>query len=155
MGDRTYVTVMVLKEHVVDALNLIAPEQGEPCDMDDGADGLTILGYEEVNYGYIDALEGFAAAGIPYSFQWQSGDSYSEGEEHLRFTPEGVPVTTSQSKDWPVNVLLDLQSASEKEPDKPLDQHLQEAINAVKDPSWENQLEHSKIARTRNLLNPQ
>lgn len=154
MGDRTYVSVTVLKEHVVEAVNLITPDQGEPYDIVDDADGLTALEYEEVNYGCIDALKGFAAAGIPYSVGWQSGGSYSEGEEHMRFTPEGVPVTTSQDKDWPVNVLLDLQAAWKKEPDKPLDQHLQEAINAVQDPSWENQLEYSKIARARNLLKP-
>lgn len=155
MGDRTYVTLTVLTEHAIEAINLIQPEQGEPCDQYDDAGGLTTLGYEEVIYGCIDALAKFAAAGIPYSVEWQSGGSYSEGEEHLRFTSEGVPVSTSQDKDWPINVLLELQIAWQKDPGKPLDQHLQEAINAVKDPSWENQLEHSKIARTRNLLNPQ
>ena len=159
MGDRTYVTLTVLTEHAVDAINLIREEQGDPCDEDsDSIDGLTLLsllGYEEVNYGTIEALAGFAAAGIPYSVSWGSGGCYTEGERHLRFSPEGEPHTISQEKDWPINALLDLKMAWEKEPDKPLEQHLQEAIAKSQDPSWENQFEHSKIARTRNLLNPQ
>lgn len=156
MGDRTYVTLTVLTEHAVDAINLIREEQGDPCDEDsDGTDGLTLLGYEEVNYGTIEALTGFAAAGIPYSVSWGSGGCYTEGEQHLRFSPEGEPHTIGQEKDWPINALLDLKMAWEKEPDKPLEQHLQEAIAKIQDPSWENQFEHSKIARTRNLLNPQ
>ena len=155
MGDRTYVTLTVLTEHAVEAMNLIQDEQGEPCDQDDCADGVTRLGYQEVNYGVIDSLDQFSSAGIPYSVEWGSGGSYSEGEEHVRFDAEGNPTLTSHCKDWQVNVLIDLQTLAKKTPDKSLETLLSEQITELSFPSWENQLEHSKIARTRNLLNPQ
>lgn len=67
MGDRTTVTLTVLKEHQQEAIDLIDSEQGQPSDID-AQDGETVsLTYEEVNYATIENLPLLVRASIPYS----------------------------------------------------------------------------------------
>lgn len=154
MGDRTSVILTVLKEHAEEAKRLIKPEEGDPydeCEEDD----LIELRYDQVNYGTIDALEGFVAAGIPYVFSWDPGGCYSEGCSWLRFDAEGNAILGSSSPDWPEQILTDfreqiLEASSVEEVLKILNQ----SIDSHTWGPWDNQLEHSKIARARNLINP-
>lgn len=153
MGDRTHVTLTVLTEHVIHAKAMLEPQDGEPSEeYDDGV--TTTLCFEEVNYGTLEALEQFQAAGIPYSSQWGSGGDYTEGEEHLRFTAEGTAVSTGTEQDWTYNTLSRLKEAWDKAPEKSLEQHLREAITAASVPSWDQQLDYAKLYLAVQLITP-
>ena len=150
MGDRTTVTLTVLKEHQQEAIDLIASEQGQPSDID-AQDGETVsLTYEEVNYATIENLHLLVRAGIPYSIEWGSGGSYSEGEEHLRFNADGTTELTGFDKDWPANTICECMDAIKDQPD-PL-AALQALLDSSQEPSWENQLTNSNVARIANLI---
>mgnify|MGYP006369596855 FL=1 len=157
MGDRTGVTVTVLTAHPAQVKDLIAKTEGDPCEEFEGdiSEGTTDLFYGEVSYGEIDALAQFQALGIPYTSEWGSGGDYTEGEEHLRFTAEGTAIVTGTSKDWPINTLCTFKDACKD--CSTLDgfmQLLDQAVEQASAPSWEHQLEHSKLYLTHQLINP-
>ena len=154
MGDRTHVTLTVLTEHVIHAKAMLEPQDGEPSEeYDDGV--TTVLCFEEVNYGTLEALGQFQAAGIPYSSQWGSGGDYTEGEEHLRFTAEGTAVSTTSSKDWPYDTLVRLKEASRDcSTFDEMAQLLDQAIEAQCTPGWENQEENAKRYLAVQLITP-
>ena len=150
MGDRTYVSLTVLKQHVEEAIALIEPEEGEPVDQDSFDEETVTITYEEVNYGTIDVLQEFTRIGIPYSCQSGSGSDYDEAEEHLRFLEDGTPVCVTFSKEWPENTILECLEAI-KGQDNP-EQALRNLLNQNQEPSWENQLKYSNVARALNLI---
>ena len=150
MGDRTTVTLTVLRQHQQEAIDLIDSEQGQPSDIDTQDDETVSLTYEEVNYGIIEKLPALVRAGIPYSFEWGSGGSYCEGEEHLRFNADGTTVLTTFDKDWPANTICECMDAIKGHADPVA--ALQEMLNQHQESSWENQLEHSNMARATNLI---
>ena len=150
MGDRTTVTLTVLKQHQKEAIDLIDSEQGQPSVIDIQDDKTVSLTYEEVNYGTIENLPALVRAGIPYSFEWGSGGSYCEGEEHLRFNADGTIVLTSFDKEWPANTICECIDAIKGHADPVA--ALQELLDSKQEPSWENQLEHSNMARAINLI---
>lgn len=150
MGDRTDVTLTVLKQHVEEAIDLIEPEKGQPSYLDDQDEDTVTLTYEQVNYGTIKALVQFSRMGIPYSFQWGSGGTYDEGEEHLRFLKDGTPTHLTFSKDWPENTLLECLEAVMGQADP--EQAIRSLLNQNQEPSWDHQLEHSNMARATNLI---
>lgn len=150
MGDRTTVTLTVLKEHQQEAIDLIDSEQGQPSDID-AQDGETVsLTYEEVNYATIENLPLLVRASIPYSIEWGSGGSYCEGEEHLRFNADGTTVLTTFDKDWPANTICECMDAIKGHADPVA--ALQELLDSKQEPGWENQLTYSNVARTANLI---
>lgn len=150
MGDHTDVTLTVLKQHVEEAITLIEPEEGQPSERDDQDEETTTLTYEQVNYGTIDALEQFKKIGIPYSYQAGSGGNYDESETHLRFLEDGTPVYVSFFKEWPENTILECLEAIKGQANP--EQVLRDLLNQKQEPSWENQLEHSNMARAINLI---
>ena len=150
MGDRTTVTLTVLKQHQKEAIDLIDSEQGQPSEIDQDDDETVTLTYEEVNYGTIEKLPELARAGIPYSFEWGSGGSYTEGEEHLRYLVDGTPVVTTFDKEWPADTIWECIDAIKGHAD-PI-AALQELLGSKQEPSWKNQLEHSNMARAINLI---
>ena len=157
MGDRTTVTITVLTTQAEQAKALIKPYEGLPSEEGDGdnAENTTYLVYEEVNYGVIDALDEFQALGIPVTSQWGSGSDYTEGEGHLRFTPEGTAVNTASSKDWPYITLVHLKEASRDcSTFDEMVQLLDQAIADVGSPSWENQEENAKRYLAVQLITP-
>lgn len=157
MGDRTTVIVTVLTTQAEQAKALIKPYEGLPSEEGDGdnAENTTYLVYEEVNYGVIDALDEFQALGIPVTSQWGSGGDYTEGESHLRFTPEGTAVNTASSKDWPYNTLVRLKEASRDcSTFDEMTQLLDQAIEAQCTPGWENQEENAKRYLAVQLITP-
>ena len=157
MGDRTAVIVIVLTSQAEQAKAEIEVDQGLPSEegvYDFGA-GTYFLQYEEINYGVIDALDEFQALGIPVTSQWGSGGDYTEGESHLRFTPEGIAVNTASSKDWPYNTLVRLKEASRDcSTFDEMAQLLDQAIEAQCTPGWENQEENAKRYLAVQLITP-
>lgn len=150
MGDRTTVTLTVLKQHQQEAIDLIEDEQGKPSEIDQHDDETVTMTYEEVNYGTIEKLSTLARAGIPYSFEWGSGGSYTEGEEHLRYLLDGTPVVTTFDKEWPADTICECLDAIKDQADP--EAALRTLLDAKQEPGWENQLEYSNVARTANLL---
>lgn len=150
MGDRTSVNLTVLKQHVEEAIALIEPEEGEPVEQDSFDEDTVTLTYEQVNYGTIEALDQFSRMGIPYSFQWDSGSTYDEGEKHLRFLEHGTPVYVTFSKEWPENTILECLEAIKGQANS--EQALRNLLNQNQEPNWENQLAYSNVARALNLI---
>lgn len=150
MGDRTTVTLTVLKEHQQEAIDLIEDEQGKPSEIVQADDETVYLIYEEVNYATIENLPLLVRAGIPYSVEWGSGGSYSEGQEHLRFNADGTTELTTFDKDWPANTICECMDAIKDQPDPMA--ALQALLDSKQEPSWENQLTNSNVARTANLI---
>ena len=150
MGDRTNVSLTVLKQHVKETITLIEPEEGEPLEQDSFDEETVTITYEGVNYGTIDVLQKFARIGIPYSCQSGSGSDYDEAEEHLRFLEDGTPVCVTFSKEWPENTILECLEAIKDHTDPVA--ALQELLNQNQEPSWENQLAYSNVARALNLI---
>lgn len=150
MGDRTNVTLTVLRQHQQEAIDLIDSEQGQPSDIDTQDDQTVSLTYEEVNYGTIHKLPALVRAGIPYSFEWGSGGSYCEGEEHLRFNADGTIVLIEFYKEWPANTICECIDAIKGHADPVA--ALKELLDSKQEPSWKNQLEHSNMARAINLI---
>ena len=150
MGDRTYVSLTVLKQHVEEAIALIEPEEGEPVEQDSFDEETVTITYEEVNYGNIEVLQQFARIGIPYSCQSGSGGDYDEAEKHLRFLENGTPVFLDFSKEWPENTILECLEAIKDQANP--EQALRNLLNQNQEPSWENQLAYSNVARALNLI---
>ena len=150
MGDRTNVNLTVLKQHVEEAIALIEPEEGEPIYQESFDEETVTINYEEVNYGTIEVLQEFARIGIPYSCQSGSGSDYDETEKHLRFLEDGTPVCIDFSKEWPENTILECLEAIKGQANP--EQALRNLLNQNQEPSWENQLKYSNVARALNLI---
>lgn len=150
MGDRTQVTLTVLRQHLQEAIDLIDPEQGQPSEIDPQDNDTVSLIYEEVNYGTIEHLGLLRSAGIPYSFEWGSGGSYSEGEEHLRYLIDGTPEQVTFEKDWPENTILECLEVIKDRADPAA--ALQAFLANHQEPSWDNQLDYSNVARAIKLI---
>lgn len=156
MGDRVSTTLTVLKEHQQRAIELIKPEEGEPSYIDDHSEEHIVrLSYDEVNYGTIDNLELLIQEGIPYSFSWGSGGEFNEGQQDVRFSPEGQLLHTGEDLEWP-SVLLDglklqLDKATSLEQAKQL---LQDSLAKHVPISWDNQAEYGRLYRATQLLQP-
>ena len=150
MGDRTTVSLTVLKQHVEEAITLIEPEEGVPVEQDSFDEETVTITYEEVNYGTIEVLRQFAQIGIPYSYHSGSGSDYDEAEEHLRFLEDGTPVYFIFSKEWPENTILQCLEAIKGQANS--EQALRNLLNQNQEPSWDHQLEHSNMVRAINLI---
>ena len=150
MGDRTNVNLTVLKQHVEEAIALIEPEEGEPIYQESFDEETVTINYEEVNYGTIEVLQEFARIGIPYSCQSGSGSDYDETEKHLRFLEDGTPVCIDFSKEWPENTIFECLEAIKGQANP--EQALRNLLNQNQEPSWENQLKYSNVARALNLI---
>jgi len=86
MGDRTHVTLTILKEH----LELVRQFVDQDPDTIDEGDTIVVLNYAEVNYGTLDFLPQLLEEGIPYTSAWDRGYEYDAGEETCRFLADGT-----------------------------------------------------------------
>lgn len=154
MGDRVSTSLTVLREHEDTAVSLIEPEQGKPDDR--WEDHITVcLTYYEVNYGTVESLVKLRQAGIPYSFAWDAGSEFTEGEEHLRFTPEGEACMSTESQLWPSGVISEcitlVNQAESLEAGKAA---LQAKLAALTPMPWDNQAEYGRLYQARQLISP-
>jgi len=145
MGDRTYVTLTVQKEHW-DAVNELDPGEGATAETDT----LVCIGYEEVNYGELYFLPELIKQGIAYDSSWANGDEYPEGEESTRFTSEGRLVTKSfgpTSGTVDITDLVKLLDTPEE-----LKTFILKAKEKEEVLGWEDQIANGKIYRARQLI---
>mgnify|MGYP005827851263 CR=1 FL=1 len=156
MGDRTTVTLTVLKKHAPQAKNFF-PDEAEELDRqfitnDEPAVEFTDFTFYEVNYGELDFLDDLTKAGIPYTSEWESGYSYSAGEQHSRFTETGGHVLKEFNELDHYFALSDLL----KHIDTP--DVIKELILEKKDElevlPWFNQAEYAKRYLAKQLITP-
>jgi hypothetical protein len=90
MGDRTYVTLTVLRAHAEQAKEIIRHYSKEEEDSsnsgyEQGTEAY-VFTFSEVNWGSLHFLNEFAEEGIPFTSSWEAGSTYESGERTLRFT---------------------------------------------------------------------
>jgi hypothetical protein len=146
MGDRTTVTLTVLKSQEADAQNIF--DSDSEYRSENGV--LVECTFHEVNYGNLDFLDQLQEAGIAYDSRWEAGSNYGAGCDYCRFTPDGDVVLKGISDDYR-NPSIDLLM-------KKLDDYA--ALKAfiiehhieVTVPGWENQEEYAKIYKVKKLI---
>lgn len=154
MSDRTTTSLTVLKEHEAQVIELIQKEEGNPDDCWEENERVCLT-YHGVNYGRIGALEALVKQGIAYSFSWDNGVEFAQGEEHVRFTAEGELQSLTQEKEWPEDTLRALlQGLSADTPADVLWQTLQQALAQYVPLPWDNQAEYGKRFLARQLITP-
>jgi len=157
MGDRTHVKLTVLYEHAEQALALLRGSNGEPEETYSNIDGF-FMHFYEVNYGVIDGLNHFIKAGIPYSLEVGSGDSYGESEEHLRYLEDGSFELKNSEKDWPENTIhscIEAVKVAQASGTTDILAVLTSLLDTASTPSWDNQAVLAKQYLATQLINPQ
>jgi hypothetical protein len=154
MGDRTYVSLYVLKEHADEAKKIIkVSADGMPSDEGaSSADTLYLFGFDEVNYGDLKCLPQLQAAGIAFDSSWERGSGYSPGTKSCRFTPEGeciIKEIYDGDQDPEMHELL--KRINDYTQLKEYILNHREAHTVL---PWDNQIEYGKIYRTLQLITP-
>lgn len=147
MGDRTSVTLMVLKEQQA------ATEAILKDDIDKHEDTLKPFVYYyfyEVNYGNLGYCDELEAAGIAFDSSWDHGSEYGPGTDYCRFLPDGT-VWRAEISDSFVNPRLDALLERIDDPET-LRAFILDHQKEVTPPSWDNQLAYSKLYLTKKLI---
>jgi hypothetical protein len=155
MGDRTDVQLTIPTE-LHKLAEQVAPDMCDHagatyCEQHGGLQ-LVTLEYYEVNYGELEFLPKLVDVGIPYTRYWYRGGEYNQGEEFLRFTPEGdirLVELYEGEENFPIDQLTDLMILGDMD-------KLTDAYNAhmlkTTPLSWDNQVEYGKLFRTKKLI---
>jgi hypothetical protein len=148
MGDRTYVTLSVLKTQEREAASHF-PFDPEEDWLDDQ---LAHFGFPEINYGNLGFLFELRAAGIAYDSRWESGGDYGAGTESLRFTSLGEAIEKTvydSGKNPDLGYLMDRIDKPEE-----LRDYILEHYDEVTNLDWENQEKYGKLYQARKLIDP-
>lgn len=146
MGDRTYVTLSVLKSQEQKASSLFTYSPDEDW-LDDQ---LAHFGFPEVNYGNLGFLYELRAAGIAYDSRWESGGDYGPGTESLRFTQGGEAIENTvydSGKNPDLQYLMDRIDKPEE-----LRSYILKHHKEVTNLPWENQEEYGKLYQAKQLI---
>lgn len=148
MGDRTTVTLTVLKNHLEEAKKYFEYEEAEEETV--GEMFANLLFYE-VNYGTLHFLGKLMEAGIPFTSDWDSGGDYGPGSHFCRYTADGELQEIELSNDYRNPELSRLMELL----DEPvaLKEYIINHHKAVTPLPWDNQLEYSKVFRIKKLIN--
>lgn len=153
MGDRTHVTLSVLRAQVTDVEAILGENLGDSFDAP-GSD-LVYFMFEEVNYGELPFLPELIEAGIAYESSWESGADFSAGTEHCRFTETGelqqLQVFVASVNPSLVDLLTLLDGP---DPLEEIRGYLLQHKARVTPLPWENQVEYGKRYRARELIKP-
>lgn len=146
MGDRTTVTLSVLKEQAEEAKKHF--DYG--ADNESEAGKLIHFEFYEVNYGTLGFLKQLTAAGIAYDSEWGHGSEYGPGCEYCRFTAEGEAII-KELYNSDANPEIDLLVPVLDDPEK-LRQTILDHIESREVLPWDNQIEYGKIYRIAQLI---
>lgn len=148
MGDRTTVTLTVLKSQSKEAEKLFYGQWDEGFDIEQ----FTQYVFNDVNYGNLDELPSLQNMGIAYNSRWDAGSNYGPGEETCRFTPEGELLIQTIGDEYKNPCLKSLMEAiNSHEMLKRIIMRHYEEVTAL---PWDNQEEYGKLFRARRLINP-
>ena len=145
MGDRTWVEIVVLNE-TLPLVEKILPEDAEI----NTSSTLSSFYFDEVNNGCIEEQDQLTEAGIPYNYEWGTGDNYNPGSKYIRFTSERELEHIEYYENDinpPLEKLLELVSTP-----KELAEYVQQYSDERTPLPWDNQVEYGKIYRTRQLI---
>lgn len=145
MGNRTWVEITVMNESATLVKEILV-------DVDEINEDISLTNFRfyEVNYGCVEEQDQLTDLGIPYNYEWGSGDNYKSGFKYIRFTPEGEVKHIKYYEDEinpPLEKLLELVSNPEK-----LVRYVQQYADDKTPLPWDNQVEYGKIYRTRQLI---
>ena len=149
MGDRTSVTLTVLRSQAAKAQELFSEDYASDEDVS-GDLLLYSWEFEDVNYGELQFLDLLEAAGIAYDSDWSNGSEYESGCASCRFTPEGKAIEKhlyGDNDNLPLYVLKQLM-------DDPvaLRQRIVDLIEEHTVLSWDDQETYGARYRMRQLL---
>lgn len=153
MGDRTYVHLYVPAELFEQAKEIAIKHDGEPNEENTGDEQVHFMGFEEVNYGELNCIEELQSAGIPFDMDWAEGSNYDEGVEYCRFTETGdLTLKTVLGGDCYIHPSVLEKVIEEHNSLDAVKDFLKRHNEAVKPPSWDNQVEYGKMYRTKQLI---
>lgn len=156
MGDRTTVTLTVLRSQADEAKRITEHSQSEDNEFDlYGVEFIDLI-FHDVNYGDLNRgskwLDKLMHEGIAFDSRWDSGSEYGPGCEYGRFTEEGESVRL-EINDSDVNPdlgrlieLIDNHQA--------LKAFIQEHAAERTPLPWNNQEEFGKLYRAKQLITP-
>lgn len=149
MGDRTSVTLTVLKEQAQAAQALFEyPPEHQSEDM--GSMPLCYFNFYEVNYGDLPFLDALQEAGIAFDSDWDHGSEYGSGTDFCRFYPDGTVQRTDYSDEYK-NPDLHRMMGLLDEPEA-LKAYILDHHKKITPQPWDNQIEYGKLYRTKNLI---
>lgn len=151
MGDRTNVSLRVLKEHL-STVESIYKSRGWNAYQEVSGDAHVDFDSKGVNYGQLPFLPDLVRAGIAFDSRWDSGDTYSSGTEYSRFTEVGA-VKRLSIYDNEINPDIEVIRALLDKPDE-LVTFLKQHIDSKLVMPWDNQLEFAKLYLTLQLIQP-
>ena len=150
MGDRTTVTLTVLKEHAEEAQLHFDGWEAEYID-NDASHRFQRFTFYEVNYGTLPFLAELMEAGIPFDSDWDHGGDYGPGTHYSRYNDDGGIQEIELSNEYrnpDINELMKLIGDPQALIGKIVSHHM-----AVTPLPWDNQLENSKLFKTKKLIN--
>lgn len=151
MGDRTFVTLIVLAEQADEARAILLVKDGPPEEDAVCTEGkLHSFTFSEVNYGDLNSQDDLQTAGIAYTSSWDSGDNYREGSQYCRFTEDGnitVFDVYSGDENPSINDLLERID----QPDR-LRQFILDHREKYTPLPWDHQIEYGKRYRAKQLI---
>lgn len=151
MGDRTYVTLYVNKEHAQIVSTLVEAEVEDTVGVASGE--MAYFGFDDVNYGELEELPRLQEKGIAYDSHWEAGDEYGPGVEYCRFTPEGEMIVQTVYEDGNLDGFLDDLIKYRRDPQK-RDELILRVYSNRTPMSWENQVEYGQRYLANELLAP-
>lgn len=155
MGDCSNATVTVLKEQAQKAKEVVIDSYEEEFIQkiklpDDTTITLTVFSYYEVKHGEL-FIRDLTLAGIPYTHEWDAGDTYPGGQRSSRYTPEGESVVkTITENDWYFHYHQLLPLIDNPTAIKELILKKKEELEIL---PWLNQVEYGKRYLTKQLIN--
>lgn len=157
MGDRCYVELTVLKEHVGQVQALLDKlEYSSSSDEAAFSDvTLHVFGFDEVNYGTLPFLGDLTETGIAWTSRWSGGDEYGAGIKHLRFAADGTQQTVeyADSEEGTIDTskLLEFVNASGVTVES-IRAYILDHIESFKPMGWEGQVDNGKRYRALKLI---
>ena len=166
MGDRTETNLTILKSHRNKVIEILESgfytEYVEVIEelLIQPDDPLLTFTFDEVNYGELEFLDILRDAGIAYSSEWNSGDSYPAGEAHVRFNAEGKIQEMSFALEDAclytdtVKEIIGNKTTSDTEKVELMKDLIARYDLSYVPWSWDNQEEYGKIYQTIKLIKP-
>lgn len=153
MGDRTSVTLTVLKEQALQAKAFFNGWEPDHTEEIKGSLPLVYFNFFEVNYGDLPFLHALQAAGIAFDSEWDHGGDYTSGIDFCRFYPDGTVQRNDYSDEYK-NPDLQRMMGLLDEPEA-LKAYILDHHKNVTPLPWDNQAVYGKIYQTKQLINPE
>jgi hypothetical protein len=152
MGDRTSVTLTVLKEQAIAAQAVFADSEPDHKAENGGVIPVVYYSFYDVNYGDLPFLDALQNAGIAFDSEWDNGGDYTSGCDFCRFRPDGTVQRNSYSDEYK-NPDLHRMMGLLDEPEA-LKAYILDHHKNITPLPWDNQVEYGKLYLTKKLINP-